>query len=220
MAEKARDKRESLTEDPLVAALIPDPAKGPPNTILLRGYLGKGSAPRVWRLYLTASLDEYAEIQEDDILHRVSLPEGQGTAIWVRRTTPIQYVRVQMQEVPADVVSEAGAVPGPWSAQRRVMSTHAERRPPLGPSAVPFALATPHHAGLLVVDPGNLYGESKNWVAKYTDQKRKFVDDPGGLPFLEAVEGDDDLLRRQYEQLLNEYMSLVAAYRALRPTTG
>jgi hypothetical protein len=219
MEEKARDKRESLTEDPLVATLIPDPAKGPPNTILLRGYLGKGSAPRVWRLYLTASLDEYAEIQEDDILHRVSFPDDQGTAIWVRRTTPIQYVRVQTQEVPADLLSEAGAVPHPWSAQRRVMSTHAERRAALGPSAVPFALATPHHAGP-VVDPG-LYSEHKSYTAKWTDLKRKYVDDPGGLPFsIEAAEGDDDLLRRQYEQLLNEYMSLVAAYRALRPTTG
>jgi hypothetical protein len=220
MAEKARDKRESLTEDPLVATLIPDPAKGPPNTILLRGYLGRGSAARVWRLYLTASLDEYAEIQEDDILHRVAFPDDQGTAIWVRRTAPIQYVRVQMQEVPADLVSEAWAVPRPWSTQRRVMSGRAERRAPIGSIAVPFALATPHHAGP-IVGPGALYPEGKNWVAKYSDYKRKYVDDPGGLPFFtEAVEGDDDLLRRQYEQLLDEYTSLIAAYRTLRPPTG
>jgi hypothetical protein len=219
MEEKARVNRESLTEDPLVATLVPDPAKGPPNTIVLRGYLGKGSTPRVWRLYLTARLDEYAEIQEDDILHRVSLPDDQGTVIWVTRTTPVQYVRVQMQEIPANLVTEAGALPHPWSAQRRV-STPAERRARLGPSAVPFALATPHHAGP-VPDTGDLYVEGKNWVAKYTDYKRKFVDDPGGLPLvMEGVEGDDDLLRRQYEQLLNEYMSLVAAYRALRPTNG
>jgi hypothetical protein len=59
----------SLEQHPFVEALVPDPSQGPPNATVLRGFLGKSTTEGVWRLYLTAALDEYVEIPEADILH-------------------------------------------------------------------------------------------------------------------------------------------------------
>ncbi len=58
-----------LQEDDLVSKLVPDPAQGPPNTVPLRGYLGRAPEPEKgkdpsWRLYQTEALDSYVEIPE------------------------------------------------------------------------------------------------------------------------------------------------------------
>ena len=65
-----------LKEDPHVAALVPDPSAGPPDTTVLHGYVGKSTRPNWWRLYLDATLASYVEVSEDDILHHRQLADG------------------------------------------------------------------------------------------------------------------------------------------------
>ncbi len=105
-----------LEEDELVKKLVPDPAQGPPNATVLRGYLGRGTDKGSWRLYATADLDEYAELSEADVLHTQKLPDDQGTLVWVSKTLELRYVRVRSDQVQADFlqghIALAGLQPG------------------------------------------------------------------------------------------------------------
>jgi hypothetical protein len=118
-------KKPNLQPDPVVEALIPDPAQGPPpGTTVLHGYLGKSSTEGVWRLYLDPSLSEYVEIPEADIQHAETLPDTSGSSIWVINTTSLKHVRTETQDVQAEFLggditdellatSPAGVVGGP-----------------------------------------------------------------------------------------------------------
>jgi hypothetical protein len=119
-----------LEEDELVSRLLPDPAQGPPDTTPLRGYLGRAPAPSakgkepLWRLYTGPALDEYAEIPESEIQHTQKLPDEQGSIVWVPKTLPLKYVRVQSSQVQAELLgsgsiaqqlptSSVSQIPGP-----------------------------------------------------------------------------------------------------------
>jgi hypothetical protein len=83
-ASKKGDGEEGrLKEDPLVAALVPDPSAGPPDTTVLHGYVGKSTRPNSWRLYLDATLASYVEVSEGDILHHKEIADDGGTLVWV-----------------------------------------------------------------------------------------------------------------------------------------
>lgn len=85
----------SLGQHSLVEALVPNPAQGPPNATVLRGFLGKSATEGVWRLYLSAALDEYVEIPEADILHSRQLADDQGNVVWVPKDLQLQHIRTQ-----------------------------------------------------------------------------------------------------------------------------
>ena len=103
MADEARSGgRKELREDRRVEALVPDPAQGPPNATVLRGYLGRGTSEGVWRLYVTPVLDEYVELPETDILHSEQLPDDRGTLVWVPKTLELHWVRPDAQRVQAE----------------------------------------------------------------------------------------------------------------------
>ena len=95
----------NLEQHPLVEALVPDPSQGPPNATVLRGFLGKSTREGAWRLYLTAALDEYVEINEADILHSRPLSDDEGTLVWVPKGLQLQHIRTQSQQVQADMLS-------------------------------------------------------------------------------------------------------------------
>jgi hypothetical protein len=96
-----------IAEDPLVTALVPDPATLPVNAAVLRGFVGKSANEGSWRLYLDAGLTEYVEIPESEILYARELPPGEGTAVWVRRTLRLDHVRVAATQIQAEFLSGA-----------------------------------------------------------------------------------------------------------------
>src|SRR5271166_4601351 len=96
-----------IKEDPLVAALVPDPAKLPVNAAVLRGFVGKSLTEGSWRLYLDAELTEYVEIPESEILYARELPDGGGTAVWVPGTLTLDRVRVAATQIQAEFLSGA-----------------------------------------------------------------------------------------------------------------
>ncbi len=96
-----------IKEDPLVAALVPDPAKLPVNAAVLRGFVGKSLTEGSWRLYLDAELTEYVEIPEAKILYAREFPDGGGTAVWVPGTLTLDRVRVAATQIQAEFLSGA-----------------------------------------------------------------------------------------------------------------
>ena len=100
-------KKPNLKPDPVVDALIADPAQGPPGTTVLTGYLGTSPTDGVWRLYLDPALTEYVEVPEDAIKHVETLPDASGTSIWVLSGTPLKHVQTQTQDVQAEFLGGA-----------------------------------------------------------------------------------------------------------------
>jgi len=103
MAEQRQQReRKELKQDPLVEKLKSDPSQDP-NVRLFTGYLGRSTQVGYWRLYLTPQLDEYLEINEEDISHNQSLATEQspmgGTMLWIRRGANVQYTRTVSRQV-------------------------------------------------------------------------------------------------------------------------
>lgn len=77
-----------------VAKIVGDPAN-PPKTKLLTGFLGDSSLEAHTRLYFDASLNDYAEIPDDAILHtEPRSPEEStlgGEYVWVEATAKLTY---------------------------------------------------------------------------------------------------------------------------------
>ncbi len=122
-------KRPDLQPDAVVEALVSDPAQGPPATTVLHGFLGKSPTEGVWRLYLTASLDEYVEIPESEIQHSETLPDSSGTTVWVSSSVSLKHVRTHAQDVQAEFLG--GAITDELLATAR------------GPVAPPQPIPTP-----------------------------------------------------------------------------
>jgi len=107
-----------IKEDPLVAALLPDPGKLPVNAAVLRGFIGKSLNEGSWRLYLDAELSEYVEIPESEILYAREFPDGGGTAVWVPGTLTLDRVRVAATRIQAEFLSGSIAAVGLRAAVR------------------------------------------------------------------------------------------------------
>ena len=95
-----------LKEDPLVAALVPDPSAGPPDTTVLHGYVGKSTTANSWRLYLDATLASYVEVAEDNVLHHTQIADG-GTLVWVPKSLELQVTTVSSTTIQAEFLSGA-----------------------------------------------------------------------------------------------------------------
>jgi hypothetical protein len=68
---------ESRQPDPRVGKYRPDPAQPATPMRTLRGFWGDSDRPGYRRLYLSASLDSYAEFQISDVLDAVDIPPDQ-----------------------------------------------------------------------------------------------------------------------------------------------
>jgi hypothetical protein len=98
------DDSGSLSEDPLVQRLVPEPDKLPPSVRLLCGFLGRCSRDGFWRLYLTEELNEYVEFAEEDAVAtepQSSEKEG-GTRIWIKSAANVVHTRVESRELRAE----------------------------------------------------------------------------------------------------------------------
>jgi hypothetical protein len=87
-----------LEQHPLVARLRPDPRAAAERTIALRGFPGDSDRDGYQRLYLSASLDHYAEFAVQDMVY-ASTPTEQDRGsddrgmveVWVREDAIIDY---------------------------------------------------------------------------------------------------------------------------------
>jgi hypothetical protein len=100
-------EQDRLKEHPFVAALIPDPSAGPPDSTVLHGYVGKSTRAKHWRLYLDASLASYVELPEDDILHHSQVANDGGTLVWVPKSLELKVTRVSSTTMQAEFLSGA-----------------------------------------------------------------------------------------------------------------
>ena len=100
-------EKRRLGEDPLVAALVPDPSEGPPDTTVLHGYVGKSTTADSWRLYLDHALTSYVEVAEGDILHHRQAADDGGTLIWVPKSLELKVTRVSSTTIQAEFLSGA-----------------------------------------------------------------------------------------------------------------
>jgi hypothetical protein len=123
-----------LNEDPLVAALVPDPSAGPPDTTVLHGYVGNSTRANCWRLYLDATLASYVEVSEDDILHHRQIADDGGTLVWVPKSLELKVTRVSSTTIQAEFLS--GAI-----AAGRMQPTG--RANVASPAAVPQSVGCP-----------------------------------------------------------------------------
>lgn len=74
--------------DDFVSKIVTDP-KNPPNTLLLKGYIGASSEEGHIRLYLDSELSDYMEIPEAAILYSQDIPKEKspvgGSYLWIQR---------------------------------------------------------------------------------------------------------------------------------------
>ena len=114
MAERRRTPKD-FAEDKIVRDLVPDPGQPPPDSVVLRGFMGKSDRDGHRRLYLDDSLSSWVEIPEEEILHVETTPDDEsGTAIWVKRSAQLETKSVQSASAPAEFLSGdiAGAAAG------------------------------------------------------------------------------------------------------------
>ncbi len=91
-----------IPHHPLVAALASDPGKPPTNATKLFGYPGPAAEKGATRLWLDHDLTTYVDIPGDAILHSQTLPDDQGTYIWVDPEAKLTYSSTQSHDVQAD----------------------------------------------------------------------------------------------------------------------
>lgn len=102
----ANDKKRgpNLRQDPLVERLRPDPS-APIEAQMLTGFLGRSVREGYWRVYLSATLNEYVEVAEEDVIDTAPVESGEtmaGSIVWVKRTARLERTTVS----PYDAQSE------------------------------------------------------------------------------------------------------------------
>jgi hypothetical protein len=87
MAEKSSPR---LRYDDFVNAVHPDPAKAEP-TILVSGYLGRSSEEGNARIYPDASLGNWYEVPESDVVHSAPIADSPlgGSNIWLKASAKL-----------------------------------------------------------------------------------------------------------------------------------
>jgi len=85
---------QKLKEDSLVKHLIED-GKKPEDLIMVYGFVGEGHKENTWILYLDPTLKTSIEINEDDILHSVSVTRTHtalgGSILWIKNASSYMH---------------------------------------------------------------------------------------------------------------------------------
>jgi len=117
-----------LEENQFVAELVPDPANLRPFTVFV-GYLGKSPQEGYCRLYLSAKLNRYVDISENDIIRSQSLRTEQSSLgavrLWVQSNAQLSYTRVTSRQVQAEFLQGSilrAFTPSPTSVPAAIVS--------------------------------------------------------------------------------------------------
>src|ERR1700754_3167830 len=102
MADEKRSGSKGIPHHPLVAALASDPSKPPEKATKLFGYPGPAAEKGSLRLWLDTDLTTYVDVPDAAILHSQTLPDDQGTWLWVDPAATLTVSSTQSHEVQAD----------------------------------------------------------------------------------------------------------------------
>jgi hypothetical protein len=102
MADEKRSGSKGIPHHPLVAALASDPSKPPEKATKLFGYPGPAAEKGSIRLWLDTDLTTYVDVPDAAILHSQTLPDDQGTWLWVDPEAKLTVSSTQSHEVQAD----------------------------------------------------------------------------------------------------------------------
>lgn len=81
---------DNIRYDDFIANVHADPAK-PEASIMLAGFIGHGAEGKV-RIYPDASLANWYDVAEDDVVHAMPVPDAKlgGSYVWVRASAQIK----------------------------------------------------------------------------------------------------------------------------------
>lgn len=102
MPDDKRSGSKGIPHHPLVAALASDPSKPPEKATKLFGYPGPAAEKGTIRLWLDSDLTSYVDVPDEAILHSQTLPDDQGTWLWVDPTATLTVSSTQSHEVQAE----------------------------------------------------------------------------------------------------------------------
>jgi hypothetical protein len=118
--------------DALTEKLVPDPATIP-DSVALRGFVGRSAEDGNIRLYVDASFRNYYEISISDILHNQQLPTTQsplgGSVVYVKGGASLRRVQVSTEiearflQGPMSNAAGASSLPGANRAFLRLPPT-------------------------------------------------------------------------------------------------
>jgi hypothetical protein len=135
---------DTIHYDDFIANVHTDPAK-PEASIMLAGFIGHGAEGKV-RIYPDASLANWYDVAEDDVVHAMPVPDAKlgGSYVWVRASA-------QIKPGAAAGAAGTGAVAAVQPAMPFTLTCTLEAAAPLGgwpPSlgCQPSVMACPHAA--------------------------------------------------------------------------
>jgi hypothetical protein len=103
---KKRDGGGGFEQDPHVDRLRPDPSSPPAEVVILEGLAGNSDRDGWARVYLSTSLNYYAEIRREDIVYSEPIPPEQPpmkglkcTRVGVKKDAVIEYTRATRARV-------------------------------------------------------------------------------------------------------------------------
>jgi hypothetical protein len=135
---------DNIRYDDFIANVHADPAK-PEASIMLAGFIGHGAEGKV-RIYPDASLANWYDVAEDDVVHAMPVPDAKlgGSYVWVRASA-------QIKPGAAAGAAGTGAVAAVQPAMPFTLTCTLEAAAPLGgwpPSlgCQPSVMACPHAA--------------------------------------------------------------------------
>jgi hypothetical protein len=139
---------DNIRYDDFIANVHADPAK-PEAAIMLAGFVGHGAEGKV-RIYPDASLANWYDVAEDDVVHAMPVPDAKlgGSYVWVRASA-----QITPGAAAAPAAAGTGAVAAAQPAMPFTLTCTLNAAAPVGgwpPSlgCQPSVMACPHAAAL------------------------------------------------------------------------
>ncbi len=97
-----RKGSEGVEPHPLVDALAGDPSAPPQKTVKLFGFPGRSAEADTTRLWLDLDLNEFVDVPNDAIRYSKTLPDDEGTMLWVDAGASLRHGAAQSRDVQAE----------------------------------------------------------------------------------------------------------------------
>lgn len=135
---------DNIRYDDFIANVHADPAK-PEASIMLAGFVGHGAEGKV-RIYPDASLANWYDVAEDDVVHAMPVPDAKlgGSYVWVRASAQIKPGAAAAAPGTGAVAAAQPAMPFTWTCTLNAAAPVGGWPPSLG--CQPSVMACPHAA--------------------------------------------------------------------------
>jgi hypothetical protein len=135
---------DNIRYDDFIANVHADPAK-PEAAIMLAGFVGHGAEGKV-RIYPDASLANWYDVAEDDVVHAMPVPDAKlgGSYVWVRASAQIKPGAAAAAPRTGAVAAAQPAMPFTWTCTLNAAAPVGGWPPSLG--CQPSVMACPHAA--------------------------------------------------------------------------